>query len=171
TAARGLIAANSPGALANGASQMKPEQATSVEGGIVVEPIRKLHVTVDAYQIDLRDRIQPGGNIYGAQAYKALQANNFPLPDGSQNWSAGQLSTYWFANVANTRTQGLDINATYPSEFGRFGHVDWDVAINLNRTRLRHQGTSTTGAALLSVPYVAYLTTAYPRSKIIFGGR
>ncbi|GLQ63687.1 hypothetical protein GCM10007867_25320 [Gluconobacter cerinus] len=171
TAARGLIAANSTGALANGASQMKPEQATSVEGGIIVEPIRKLHVTVDAYQIDLRDRIQPGGTIYGSQAYKALYANGFPLPSGSENWGAGQLSAYWFANVATTRTQGLDINATYPSEFGRFGHVDWDVAINLNRTRLRHQGTTTSGANLLTIPTLAYLTTAYPRSKIIFGGR
>ncbi|AAW60188.1 TonB-dependent outer membrane receptor [Gluconobacter oxydans 621H] len=170
TAASGIIAANSAGALANGASALKPESSTSAEGGIIVEPIKKLHVTVDVYQIDLRDRIMPGGTIYGSQAYSALQTDGFNLPAGSENWTGSQLATHWFANVANTRTQGLDLTATYPTDFGRYGHADWDVAINLNRTRLRHQATSTTGAALLNAQYVAYLTTAYPRSKIIFGG-
>jgi len=169
TAARGLIAVNSPGALANGASALKPEHSTSAEGGIIVEPIHKLHVTVDVYQIDLRDRIMPGGNVYGQQAYKALSADGFGLPRGSGSWASGQLSTHWFANVATTRTQGLDLTANYPSEFGQYGHVDWDVAINLNRTRLRHQADGTDGSPLLNTQSIAYLTTAYPRSKIIFG--
>lgn len=171
TAARGLIAVNSPGALANGASALKPESSTSAEGGIIVEPVKKLHVTVDVYQIDLRDRIQPGGNVYGEAAYNALAQNNFPLPEEAKGWTAGQLSTHWFANVATTRTQGLDLTATYPSEFGDYGHVDWDVSLNLNRTRMRHQASGTDGNPLLNAQYIAYLTTAYPRSKIIFGGR
>lgn len=170
TAASGIIAANSAGALANGAAALKPEYSTSAEGGIIVEPIKKLHVTVDVYQIDLRDRIMPGGTIYGSQAYSALAADGFNLPAGSESWTGSQLATHWFANVANTRTQGLDLTANYPTDFGRYGHADWDVAINLNRTRLRHQADSTTGAALLNAQYIAYLTTAYPRSKIIFGG-
>ncbi|AQS89468.1 hypothetical protein A0U93_11185 [Neoasaia chiangmaiensis] len=170
TAARGLIAVNSPGALANGASPLKPEHSTSAEGGIVVEPIRKLHVTADVYQIDLRDRILPGGNVYNPQAYQALVADGFSLPAGAATWTPGQLSTHWFANVATTRTQGLDLTATYPTDFGQFGHADWDVSLNLNRTRLRHQGTDSTGQSLLNVQSIAYLTTEYPRSKIIFGG-
>nr|WP_040509323.1 TonB-dependent receptor [Gluconobacter morbifer] len=171
TAARGLIAVNSPGALANGASALKPESATSAEGGIIVEPVRKLHVNVDVYQVDLRDRIQPGGNVYGENAYNALFINGFPLTDAMKGWKSDQLSAHWFANVATTRTQGLDLTATYPSEFGRFGHVDWDVSLNLNRTRLRHQADDSQGNPLLNAQYIAYLTTAYPRSKIIFGGR
>jgi len=171
SAARGLIAVNSPGALENGASPLKSEAATNLEGGIVVEPIRKLHVTADVYQINLRDRIQPGGNIYGIDAYNALRTNHVPITEDAATWKAGYLSTNWFSNAASTRTQGLDITATYPTEFGKYGHVDWDTAINLNRTRIHHMANSTTGAALLNAQYVAYMTTAYPRSKIIFGGR
>lgn len=170
TAASGIIAANSPGALANGASALKSESSTSAEGGIIVEPVKKLHVTVDVYQIDLRNRIMPGGSIYGSQAHSALEMDGFNLPPGSGSWTGSQLATHWFANVANTRTQGLDLSATYPTDFGRYGHADWDVAINLNRTRLRHQASSSTGAPLLTAQSIAYITTAYPRSKIIFGG-
>ncbi|MXV44858.1 TonB-dependent receptor [Saccharibacter sp. 17.LH.SD] len=167
TVARGLIAANSPGALAHGATRLKAEQSTNIEGGIIAEPIKKLNITVDAYQIDLRGRILPGGNQYGSTAASILTANGFQLPAGI---SGNNLSTQWFANVANTRTQGLDIIAHYPTDFGRFGHVNWDVSINLNRTRLRHQATRDDGSPLLNPPSVAYITTAYPRSKMIFGG-
>lgn len=171
TAARGLIAVNSPGALANGASPLKPERSTNVSGGIVMEPFRKLHVTVDVYQINLRDQIMPGGQVYGQQAATALTMNGFSLPSDVNTWSASSLSTHWFANVASTRTQGLDLTATYPTQLGTIGRIDWDVAINLNRTRLSHQGTDAQGNPLMNAQSIAYLTTAYPRSKMIFGGR
>lgn len=171
TAARGLIAVNSAGALANGASALKPERSTNVSGGIVMEPFKKLHVTVDVYQINLRDQIMPGGQVYGAQAASALLMNGFALPEGYQSWSDASLSTHWFANVASTRTQGLDLTATYPTQLGNIGRIDWDVAINLNRTRLSHQATDTNGNPLLNAQSIAYITTAYPRSKMIFGGR
>lgn len=171
TAARGLIAVNSPGALANGSSPLKPERSTNVSGGIVMEPFRKLHVTVDVYQINLRDQIMPGGQVYGAQAASALTMNGFSLPSDVNTWSASSLSTHWFANVASTRTQGLDLTATYPTQLGNVGRIDWDVAINLNRTRLSHQGTDAQGNPLMNAQSIAYLTTAYPRSKMIFGGR
>lgn len=171
TAARGLIAVNSAGALANGASALKPERSTNVSGGIVMEPFKKLHVTVDVYQINLRDQIMPGGQVYGAQAASALVMNGFTLPDSYPSWSASSLSTHWFANVASTRTQGLDIVANYPTQLGNIGRIDWDVAINLNRTRLSHQAADANGTPLLNAQSVAYLTTAYPRSKMIFGGR
>nr|WP_310889114.1 TonB-dependent receptor [Gluconacetobacter dulcium] len=171
TAARGLIAANSPGALANGAAALKPERSTNATGGVIVEPVKNLHVTVDVYQINLRDQILPGGNITGDAARSALKLNGFTLPEGSDQWTAASLSTNWFANVASTRTQGLDLTATYPTRLGDVGRIDWDVAINLNRTRLSHQADSATGKPLLSAQSIAYITTAYPRSKMIFGGR
>ncbi|WP_147093980.1 TonB-dependent receptor plug domain-containing protein [Swaminathania salitolerans] len=172
TAARGLIGAGSPGALANGSSGLKPERSTNAEGGFIVEPIRNLHVTTDVYQINMRDRIMPGGNISGATAINAMEQNGFALPSDIGSWNQSAITANWFANVASTRTQGIDITATYLTRLGPYGRIDWDAAINLNRTRLSHQTTNPlTGAPLLNASAVAYLTTAYPRSKIIFGGR
>lgn len=166
TVARGIIAANSPGALANGARKLKAEQSTNLEGGFLIEPVRKLHIDVDFYQIDLRGRILPGAPLYGDAAASALRGNGFDVPPGI---TGNNLSAQYFANVANTRTQGMDMTAVYPSEFGQYGHVNWDLAISLNRTRLRHE-TDFNGQPALNAPFRAYLTTAYPRSKIIFGG-
>ncbi|ARW11358.1 outer membrane siderophore receptor [Acetobacter pasteurianus NBRC 3299] len=171
TAARGIIAANSPGARANGASALKPERSTNVSGGIVLEPVKRLHITADVYQINLRDQILPGGNVYGTDALSALQMNGFTLPSDAATWGSS-LSTHWFANVASTRTQGLDITATYPTELSpTIGRIDWDVGINLNRTRLTHQSNAADGTPLLTAQSIAYITTAYPRSKMIWGGR
>lgn len=171
SAARGIIAANSPGARANGAGELKPERSTSVSGGIVLEPVRQLHITADVYQINLRDQILPGGNVYGTNALSALQMNGFTLPADAASWGSS-LSTHWFANVASSRTQGLDITATYPTRLGsRIGKIDWDVGINLNRTRLTHQADASDGTSLLTAQSIAYITTAYPRSKMIWGGR
>lgn len=171
TAARGIIAANSPGARANGASALKPERSTNVSGGIVMEPVKRLHITADVYQINLRDQILPGGNVYGTDALSALQMNGFTLPNDATSWGSS-LSTHWFANVASTRTQGLDITATYPTELSpTIGRIDWDVGINLNRTRLTHQSNAADGTPLLTAQSIAYITTAYPRSKMIWGGR
>lgn len=170
SAARGIIGANSAGARANGATGLKPERSTNVSGGIVLEPVKKLHITADVYQINLRDQILPGGNVYGTDALSALQMNGFTLPPEANTWGAA-LSTHWFANVASTRTQGLDLTATYPSQLGAVGHIDWDVAINLNRTRLTHQNLASDGSSLLTEQSIAYITTAYPRSKMIWGGR
>ncbi|WP_339078110.1 TonB-dependent receptor [Acetobacter sp. AC2005] len=171
TAARGIIAANSPGARANGANALKPERSTNVSGGIVLEPVKRLHITADVYQINLRDQILPGGNVYGTDALSALQMNGFTLPNDAATWGSS-LSTHWFANVASTRTQGLDITATYPTELSpTIGRIDWDVGINLNRTRLTHQSAAADGTPLLTAQSIAYITTAYPRSKMIWGGR
>lgn len=171
TAARGIIAANSLGARANGANALKPERSTNVSGGIVLEPVKRLHITADVYQINLRDQILPGGNVYGTDALSALQMNGFTLPNDAATWGSS-LSTHWFANVASTRTQGLDITATYPTELSpTIGRIDWDVGINLNRTRLTHQSAAADGTPLLTAQSIAYITTAYPRSKMIWGGR
>nr|WP_243429819.1 TonB-dependent receptor [Acetobacter sacchari] len=170
TAANGIIGASSPGALANGASRLKPERSTNASGGVVITPAKNLHLTVDVYQINLRDQILPGGNVYGTQALQALEMNGFTLPDAASTWG-NALSTHWFANVASTRTQGLDLTATYMSRLGDVGRIDWDVTINLNRTRLTHEGVSASGQPLLTAQSVAYITTAYPRSKMIWGGR
>ncbi|MFT8972634.1 TonB-dependent receptor plug domain-containing protein [Zymomonas mobilis] len=171
TAAHGIISASSPGALANGAQKLKPERSTNITAGVTFEPIKRLVITADLYQIKLRDQILPGGNVYGDQALTALAMNGFTLPSDASSWATASLSTHWFANVASTRTRGIDITATYPTYLGDIGRIDWSVAANVNRTILTHQSTDAQGNDLLTAQSIAYITTAYPRSKIIWGGQ
>ncbi|ART94191.1 iron complex outermembrane receptor protein [Zymomonas mobilis] len=171
TSADGIISPNSVGALANGSKKLKPEHSTNITAGVTFEPIKRLHITADLYQIKLRGQILPGGNVYGNQALNALAMNGFSLPMDAGSWTAASISTHWFANVANTRTRGIDITATYPTYLGDIGHIDWSVSANINRTILTHQGKDADGNDLLTKQSIAYITTAYPRSKIIWGGQ
>ncbi|MCQ8239799.1 TonB-dependent receptor plug domain-containing protein [Rhizosaccharibacter radicis] len=170
SAASGILPTNSAAARSIGASPLKPERSTTVTGGFTAEPIDRLHVAVDVYQINLRDIITQGGQYNGAAAITALGEAGLILPAGALSNPTGVAARY-FANVASTRTQGLDVTATYLTRLGQYGRIDWDAALNINRTRLTHAGTDSRGLPFLSAQNVAYLTSAYPRSKLVAGGR
>jgi len=61
----GIFAPNSAGAGALGIGGLKPEKSTNLSLGFVFNPLPKLTVTVDAYQISLRDRIVQSSGFLG----------------------------------------------------------------------------------------------------------
>ncbi|MBO1361291.1 TonB-dependent receptor [Acetobacter sacchari] len=165
TAASGLLPVSSTAARILGASPLKPERSLSESGGVVVEPIDGLHVEADVYQINLRDRIVQGGTTKGALAQQAIEAMGYTLPTSSLDLNS--VSAYYFSNGASTRTQGLDIKADYTFHLHKYGTLAVSMGLDLNRTRLHHNGRSSTGSLLLNAQTIGYLTTASPRSKII----
>ncbi|CAP54362.1 TonB-dependent receptor plug domain-containing protein [Gluconacetobacter diazotrophicus] len=167
TTATGYIPVDSAGARLLGAKPLKPERSTSFSAGFVVNPIDNLHVTVDAYQIDLRDRIMAAGVYNGASAIEALALNGFAIPAGV---TANAVTAQYYANAASTRTRGLDITANYLTRLGRYGRINWDVAANFNQTTIRHVAEDGNGNSLLNAQQEAYLTSYTPRNRVIFGG-
>ncbi|OUI98913.1 TonB-dependent receptor plug domain-containing protein [Acetobacter cibinongensis] len=163
--ASGLLPVSSSAAQILGASKLKPERSLSESGGIVVEPIKGLHVEADVYQINLRDRIVGGGTVNGAPAIAAIEAMGYTLPLNSI--IPENVSAYYMTNGASTRTQGLDIKADYTFHMGNAGNLALSMALDLNRTRLHHNGRDQNGNQLLNDQNIGYITTAYPRSKII----
>ena len=41
-----------------------------------------------------------------------------------------------FLNGINTLTQGMDLTANYPTDFGEYGAVNWTLAGNYNETSI-----------------------------------
>ncbi len=164
TGASGILATTSTGAQSIGAVPLKPERSTNASGGIVLQPIPNLSVTADVYQINIRDRIVGAGGVTGQPALTAIADTGASLPQGIET---SDVSAYYFANGASTRTQGADINVNYFTDFRRYGTVTWTAGIDLNRTRLHHNGTDAFGNPFLTAQGVSYITTASPRSKII----
>ncbi|WP_237442164.1 MULTISPECIES: TonB-dependent siderophore receptor [unclassified Saccharibacter] len=155
---------NSPAASSLGAQRLKAERSTSLSGGFVMEPVDNFHVSVDAYQINIRNRIAPGGSFQGGAAENAIGLTGATLPGGL---ASDNVTATYFANGASTRTQGLDIMADYALSLRRYGHLNLSMALNLNRTRISHLATDGTGSPFLNAQQIGYLTTASPRSKII----
>ena len=164
TGASGDLAVDSAAARLLGAVPLKPERSTNASVGFVVEPIHDLTITTDVYQINIRDRVIGGGNYNGELAIQAIGLTGASLPASIQ---PNDVSAFYFSNGASTRTQGLDINGNYFTDFGEYGTVDWKVGIDLNRTRLHHLGFDTNGNPLLSAAGISNLTTEFPRSKIL----
>jgi iron complex outermembrane recepter protein len=163
----GLLAANSAAARLIGAEPLKSEKSTNFNLGFVLTPVQGMHVTLDAYQIDIRNRIVEGGTASGADAIAAMEAAGLSIPSSIP---ASAVSASYFTNGASTRTRGLDLTGTYHTGFGAYGQVDWDLGVNINTTSVTHIATGANGAPELSAQQVAWLTTGTPKNKIIFGG-
>jgi iron complex outermembrane receptor protein len=163
----GLLAANSAAARLIGAQPLKPEESTNYNLGLVLTPTRDLHFTIDAYQIDIRDRIVEGGTASGEAAIAAMEAAGLSIP-GSIPASA--VSASYFTNGASTRTRGIDLSGTWHTGFGAYGQVDWDLGVNLNTTSVTSVATGANGQPELNAQQIAWLSTATPKNKIIVGG-
>jgi iron complex outermembrane receptor protein len=163
----GLLAANSAAAKLIGAQPLKPEESTNYNIGLVLTPVKNLNVTIDAYQIDIRNRIVEGGTASGAAAIAAMEAAGLSVPSSVP---ASAVSASYFTNGASTRTRGLDLSGTWHTSFGAYGQMDWDLGVNLNTTSVTHVANGANGQPELNAQQIAWLTTATPKNKIIIGG-
>ena len=119
-----LLRNDSALARALGAQDLKPEKSTNVGLGGVFKASDTVNITLDAYQIKVKDRIVRTGYLFGPALVPLLT-------------SAGLTGTEWvqyFANGADTRTRGADLVADASSDYGKAGVVRWGAALNWNRT-------------------------------------
>ncbi|MGN7832143.1 TonB-dependent receptor plug domain-containing protein [Pseudoxanthomonas sp. 22568] len=102
----GTFPATSAVAQALGAEALKAETSLSYSLGLVLQPVDRLYITIDAYQIDIDDRIVLSSNLLlannaAAQALLASLGIN------------GVTSARYFNNAIDTRTRGVDVVGTY----------------------------------------------------------
>ncbi|MGX5730577.1 TonB-dependent receptor plug domain-containing protein [Pseudoxanthomonas beigongshangi] len=102
----GTFPATSAVAQALGAEALKAETSLSYSLGLVLQPVDRLYVTIDAYQIDIDDRIVLSSNLLlgGNAAAQALLASL---------GINGVTSARYFNNAIDTRTRGIDVVGTY----------------------------------------------------------
>jgi iron complex outermembrane receptor protein len=132
------LPANSAAAKLLGFQNLKPEKSTNFSIGTVIRPAPKLTFTIDAYQVKIRDRILGTGSIFGsggatnfAVVTQAIVANGNILDP-----TVTQTGINIFTNGADTRTRGVDLVASYHSDFDSYGSVDWMLSANYNKTEL-----------------------------------
>ncbi|HEY2465931.1 MAG TPA: TonB-dependent receptor [Steroidobacteraceae bacterium] len=109
-----------------GAVPLKPEESTNLSAGIVLTPLQNLLVTIDGYQISVRNRIGI------SQQFNVTNADIANLPALAYVGAGGTVQ--YFTNGFNTRTKGLDLVATYPLSLGAAGTLDMAFAYNYNKT-------------------------------------
>ena len=111
----GTFRNDSEAARALGIPELKEETAFNVSGGFVLKPLEKLWFTVDGFLIQIDDRIVLSGS-FSADKVAGLAA-------------AGASSAQVFTNVAQTRTQGVDVAAGYLHAFDNESILNFKVAL------------------------------------------
>lgn len=103
-----------------GVDALKPETSVNLAVGVTARAGRAFTLTVDAYQIDITNRIVYSGSFTRAQL--GFGANDYP----------GVNLVRFFANAVNTRTQGIDIVGSDRFKVGK-GQLVLTAALNFNK--------------------------------------
>ncbi|HKD48033.1 MAG TPA: TonB-dependent receptor, partial [Rhizomicrobium sp.] len=131
------LPANSASAKVLGLENLRPEVSTSYSVGLVAHPLTDLSVTVDLYSIHIGDRITTSSEVYligGTPLAPALVSQAIALDHVTLDPTVIQAGVTAFANGLATQTQGIDLTANYPTDFGQYGLVNWTLAGNYNNT-------------------------------------
>nr|WP_295106512.1 TonB-dependent receptor [uncultured Caulobacter sp.] len=94
----GNFAVTDPVSVALGASPLRPEKSKNYSAGIVLTPGHGLTFSLDAFRIDINDRIAMTENLQGPQVAAILATN------GVTNAAVARF----FTNASDTRTQGWE---------------------------------------------------------------
>ena len=148
----GTFPSISPVAVALGGKPLEPEKSTNYSFGAVFHQ-GPFELTVDAYQINLRNRIVLSENIQGSPTGSPTAQAIFALinPPGSTGLGAARF----FINGVNTETRGIDIVGRYTVPTDDLGRFDVTAALNFNRTKVTRTPT-TPQLSSLPVPPVLF---------------
>jgi iron complex outermembrane recepter protein len=109
----------SPIARALGASDLKAEKSTNLGIGLTVQPARNFTLTLDAYRIDVKDRITLSETFSGEELTAAT----------------GLSGVNFFTNAVDTRTRGADLVGTWLERIGA-GRLALTLAATVHKTTL-----------------------------------
>lgn len=112
-----------PVAQALGAQELDAEESLNYSLGAVLQ-LGSVTVTVDAYRIDIDDRIVLSENLTQANVRQFLQDQGFIGIGGGR----------FFINGVDTETTGVDVVVSWPWETGGAGRFDFTLVGNYNET-------------------------------------
>ncbi|MFA5495000.1 MAG: TonB-dependent receptor [Porticoccaceae bacterium] len=125
----GLIPSTNPVAVAAGGKALDAEEAVNFSVGLVASPTSDLTLSLDYYHIEIDDRL----GITANQALTPEQRQSL-LNDGVAE--AENLDEFrFFINGYDTRTEGIDLVATWRKEVGP-GQLGVIGVFNHNRSRI-----------------------------------
>ena len=158
--------ASSAVAGAFGAEPLEPEESTSLSLGLVLQPADGLYVTVDAYRIEVDDRIALSSNLTGDAVRALLESQGIFGVNGGR----------YFTNAIDTRTEGVDLVGTWrlPLDTSTF---DLTAGYNHTRTKITRVAPNPgqleqNGLDLERIDRVeaGRIEAGFPRNKLLLGG-
>jgi iron complex outermembrane receptor protein len=91
-----------------GIPKLKEETSQNYSVGFTTKPLKGLEITMDAYLVDIKDRIILTNNFTGG---------NDPVLQAQLN-ATGASTANFFSNAVDTKAQGLETVISYATKFG-----------------------------------------------------
>lgn len=148
-------------AVALGGLPLEPEKSTNLSVGTVIRT-GGFSLTVDAYQIKLRDQLGLSENI---AAGFSEQVRDILAPYGVS-------AARFFLNGIRTKTRGIDVVANYKLRTDSVGTFDLTAAANFNDIKVQEVPTSTAVnldpvPTLFTRQRIVSIEEGTPRTKIV----
>lgn len=158
-----LFPVNNPAARLLGSRPLNPETSDDLSFGVVFER-GGFSAAVDAYQIEIKDRIALSSNFGGLNSF--LTANGFP----------GVGSASYFTNAIDTKTKGLDVTARHRLKLGERGRLTTTLGMTFLDTEFTRIAPTPAALAALGSTTPLYdlsqqvrLASSQPKDKIVLG--
>jgi iron complex outermembrane recepter protein len=116
---------DNPVAVALGAQPLDAEDSFNYSLGVTFK-VGEANVTIDAYQINVDDRIVLSENLTAANVRQFLENEGFIGSGGGR----------FFINGVDTETQGVDVVVNYPWVTDNMGSFNITFAANFNDTKV-----------------------------------
>ena len=120
------LRADSPEAALLGGKSLKPEESTNFSVGLVWRPLPNASLTLDAYRIDIDNRITLSDQLPSSVVTPIFAGTPY----------ANIQSAAFYTNIADTRTDGVELAGHYQLELGRWGRLDLNGGYARNNTRI-----------------------------------
>jgi len=160
------FAVTNPTAIALGAEPLKAEESTNYSLGLVLQPMDAMYITVDAYRIDIDDRISLSENLIGTAVTNFLEGQGI----------FGVTGGRYFTNAVDTETKGVDVVGTYRWTLDS-GHIDFTTGYNHTDTEIvriapNPSQLTEVGLNLLRIGRVEQgrIEVGAPQDKFLLGG-
>jgi iron complex outermembrane receptor protein len=162
----GLFNNYSKEAFALGIPKLKAEKSTNYTVGVGLNPTNNLSITLDYYDITIKDRV----------VYSSSITSSDPTSTLGQILAAGNLaSVQFFINGIKTQTRGLDFVVSYRNLALGSGTLGINLAGNYNISNKilgapnDPEAIADAGATILNTQVISLLTEGRPKYKVILG--
>jgi iron complex outermembrane receptor protein len=153
-----------PLAQALGARDLDEESSTNLSFGIAARVTDSLQFTLDAFRIDVDDRITLSERV-------DCSPGNVPASALAQCQARNITAANFFTNAVNTRTDGIELTASYATELAD-GELTLDLGWAHAETDIRSvNNPAVTGVVLLGVEERNTIESAAPDDRATLSSR
>jgi iron complex outermembrane receptor protein len=148
-----------PRARALGATELKPSKSDNASIGLVLRPTERSSLTIDAYQIKIRDQIVSSASLSGPEVLALLAASG----------DTATTSVTFYTNGVDSTTRGIDIAGKWrPALPTGYGNLSLTLGYSYTRSKVNKLSQSSVLArTLVNEGVIRNFEETQPRSKLV----